>query len=220
MFNTEEGNVGKCEMDTHADTCVAGANFLACEFNGTTCEVILFSSKYESTKGIPIVSATTAWTNEVAGEMVIIYFHQVLWYGEHMKQKLLNPNQLHHYGWPICDDVTDKNWSFGIEIDDEFVIPFRMSGTTIFFDSRVPSRWEMDNCRVFVMTHDSTWDPTTVQIASVIPVHPLHTLATLRANQESPKLTESDDALLSISDVYNDFTFLSQAVSAVHIHDV
>jgi hypothetical protein len=40
VFQTEEGNVGNCEMDTHADTCVAGANFLACEFNGITCEVI------------------------------------------------------------------------------------------------------------------------------------------------------------------------------------
>jgi hypothetical protein len=37
--------------------------------------------------------------------------------------------------------ILDKNRSFGIEIDDEFVIPFQMSGTTIFFESRVPSQW-------------------------------------------------------------------------------
>jgi hypothetical protein len=42
LFHTDEGNVGKCEMDTHADTCVVGANFLACKFDGTTCEVIPF----------------------------------------------------------------------------------------------------------------------------------------------------------------------------------
>jgi hypothetical protein len=39
IFWTKEGNNGKCEMDSHADTCVAGKNFLMCEFNGTTCEV-------------------------------------------------------------------------------------------------------------------------------------------------------------------------------------
>jgi hypothetical protein len=106
-------------MDTHADTCVAGANFLACEFDGTTCEVIPFLSEYQLTKGIPIVSAATAWTNEQTGETVILYFHQVLWYGKRMKQSLLNPNQLRHYGRSICDDITDKNRSFGIEIDDD-----------------------------------------------------------------------------------------------------
>jgi hypothetical protein len=26
IFQTKEGNVGICKMDTHADTCVAGAN--------------------------------------------------------------------------------------------------------------------------------------------------------------------------------------------------
>jgi hypothetical protein len=221
MFNTDECNVGKHEMDTRTDTFVAGANFLACKFNWTTCEVIPFSSEYEATtKGIPIVSATTAWTNEQTGEMVILYFHQILWYGKRMQQSLLNPNQLRHYGQSVCDDVTDKNRAFGIEINDEVVISFQMSGTTIFFDSRVPSRWEMDNCQVFMMTHDSTWHLTMVQIASVTPVHPLHTLATLRANRNSPKLTEPDDALLSMPDVYDDYTFLSRVVSAVHIHDV
>jgi hypothetical protein len=166
-------------MDTHADTCVAGANFLAREFNGFTCKVLPFSNDYESTKDVPIVSAATAWTNKETVETVILYFHQVLWYGKRLNQSLLNPNQLRHYGRSVCDDVTDKSRSFGISIDDEFVIPFTMTGTNIFFKSRVPTKWEMENCRVFVMTHDSTWDPTTVQISSVTPSHHLHTIATL-----------------------------------------
>jgi hypothetical protein len=129
IFQTEEGNVGNCEMDTHANTCVAGANFLACEFNGITCEVIPFSNDYESTKNVPIVSAATAWTNKESGETIILYFHQVLWYSKRLKHSLLNPNQLHHYGRSVCDDVTDKSRSFGININDEFVIPFTMTGT-------------------------------------------------------------------------------------------
>jgi hypothetical protein len=126
-----------------------------------------------------------------------------------MKQSLLNPNQFRHYGRSVCDDVTDKNRAFGTEINDKFVIPFHMSGTTIFFESRVPSRREMDNCRVFVMTHDSTWDPMAVQIASATPVHSLHTLVTLKANRKLPKSTEPDSVLLSMSDVYDDYAFLS-----------
>jgi hypothetical protein len=78
--------------------------------------------------------------------MVILYFHQVLWYGKRLNQSLLNPNQLRHYGRSVCDNVTDKSRSFGISIDDEFVIPFTMMGTNIFFESRVPTKWEMENC--------------------------------------------------------------------------
>jgi hypothetical protein len=48
----------------------------------------------------------------------------------------------------------------------------------------------------------------------------LHTLATLKTNRESPKSTEPDSVLLSVSDAYDDFTFLSRAVNAVCVHDV
>jgi hypothetical protein len=156
MFKTEEGKTEKCELDTHADTSVAGCNFRMCEFDGVTCEVIPFSEEYESTKDVPIVSAATAWTNEQTGETVVLYFHQMLWYGDKLANSLINPNQIRHIGRPVCDDVTDKARAFGININDEFVIPFTMTGTTISFETRVPSNWELDNCRFVVMTDEST----------------------------------------------------------------
>jgi hypothetical protein len=110
---------------------VAGNNFLACEFNGITCEVVPFTNDYKPMKDIPIVSAATAWTNDETGEVVILYFHQVLWYGKRLQHSLLNPNQIRHYGRPLCDDITDKSRPFGIDIDSEFIIPFTMSGTNI-----------------------------------------------------------------------------------------
>jgi hypothetical protein len=70
MFKTDEGCRGQCEMDTHADTCVAGGNFMACGFDGTTCEVTPFTDAYESMKDIPIVTAATAWTNEETVQQV------------------------------------------------------------------------------------------------------------------------------------------------------
>jgi hypothetical protein len=44
-FKMVEGQSGMCELDTHADTCVAGANFLACEFTGNTCDVSPFTRR-------------------------------------------------------------------------------------------------------------------------------------------------------------------------------
>jgi hypothetical protein len=104
-----EGTIGRCEMDTHADNSVAGANFLIYEFDGTTCEVTPFTNQYQSMKNIPIVSAVMAWTDGETGETIILLFHQVLWYGDKLKHSLINPNQLRHRGIPVCDDITDHN---------------------------------------------------------------------------------------------------------------
>jgi hypothetical protein len=65
-----------------------------CEFDSTTCEVVPFSEEYESMKDIPIMSAAMAWTNEQTGETVILYFHQMLWYGNKLANSLINPNQI------------------------------------------------------------------------------------------------------------------------------
>jgi hypothetical protein len=208
LFHTETGELGRCELDTHADTCVAGNNFLACEFNGITCEVIPFTNDYKPMKDIPVVSAATAWTNDETGEVVILYFHQILWYGKRLQHSLLNPNQIRHYGRPLCDDITDRSRPFGIDIDSEFIIPFTMSGTNIYFQSRVPSQWELENCRTFVMTHDSTWEPTTVTIATVTPTN-----AQAIDDRVSTELS-------SVSDVYDDPTFLTRVIGAVNIHDI
>jgi hypothetical protein len=91
-FHTMEGHSGRCELDLHADTCVAGANFAICEFDGMSCEVSPYTDSYEAMKDVPIVGAATAWTNVEMGETHILYFNQMLWYGGKMPMSLLNPN--------------------------------------------------------------------------------------------------------------------------------
>jgi hypothetical protein len=93
-----EGNDGLCKMDMHADTCVAGSNFLMCEFDGTTCEVSPFTDEYQSMTDVPIVLAATAWTDEESGGTIVLWFNQMLWYGNKLDHSLINPNQLCHNG--------------------------------------------------------------------------------------------------------------------------
>jgi hypothetical protein len=181
---------------------VAGANFLAWEFTGTTCEVSPFTNEYESMKDVPVVSAATAWTNEDSGETFILLFHQVLWYGSKLPHSLLNPNQIRHFGHAVCDDVTDKARFFGIETED-VSIPFTMKGTNIFFKTRVPTTWEMDNCRTIVMTDDAIWEPDNVSIAQI----------------SSDRDSYSDELYL-ISDVFSDIRLTSKMVSAVQVHTI
>lgn len=44
-----------------------------------------------------------------------------------------------------------------------------MKGTNVYFESRVPSKWEMQNCRIVTMTDDAPWDPANITIAAVSP---------------------------------------------------
>jgi hypothetical protein len=181
---------------------VAGANFLAWDFTGTTCEVSPFTDEYESMKDAPVITAATAWTNDNSGETFILLFHQVLWYGNKLSHSLVNPNQIRHFGHGLCDDVTDTNRFFGIETED-VSIPFTMKGTNIFFETRVPTMWEMDNCRMIVMTDDAVWEPDNVSIAQIL----------------SDRDSYSDE-LSSISDVFSDIQLTSRMVYAVQIHTI
>lgn len=223
MFITEEGHSARCELDTHADTCVAGANFLIHSFDGQTCDVMPYTDTYDAVRDVPVVTASTAWTNEVTGETFILYFPQVLWYGKKMKVSLINPNQLRHFGLQVCDDMTDKNRSFGIEIDDNIVIPFKMDGTIIHFTTRVPTQWEMENCRLYMMTDDSPWDPATVQIYAIsqkqtdhenVQISEIRKLACIATTNQSML---EDSILRSVSEVYDSQTFLRRMVGAVNI---
>ena len=57
------GTIANCELDTHADTCVAGANFLIEELTGEYCDVASFLNEYKPMREVPIVNASTAFTN-------------------------------------------------------------------------------------------------------------------------------------------------------------
>ena len=84
-----------------------------------------------------------------------------------MPMSLINPNQMRYFGHSLCDDVTDRHREFGILLEDyAMTIPFAMSGTTVYFESRVLSQWELENCNTIIMTNES-WDPATVSLADI-----------------------------------------------------
>ncbi len=60
--------VDRSEMDSHADTCIAGCNMVVLEDTGQTVSVTPFTSEYNALKGIPIVSAATAYDCPTDGE--------------------------------------------------------------------------------------------------------------------------------------------------------
>ena len=49
----------RIELDTHADTIVAGANCCILEYTGRICDVSPYSDEYQPVQGVPIVKAAT-----------------------------------------------------------------------------------------------------------------------------------------------------------------
>ena len=63
---------GKMDMDSHADTTVAGANCCVLSYTGKECDVAPYREDYDSIPNIPIVTAATAWQSDYTGKLYII----------------------------------------------------------------------------------------------------------------------------------------------------
>jgi hypothetical protein len=65
--DTVMGTIGRSEMDTHADTCCAGANWQLLDFTNKVCEVTPFLDSYEPVKGVMVTRCGTVWTSPNTG---------------------------------------------------------------------------------------------------------------------------------------------------------
>ena len=95
--------------------------------------------------------------NKKTGETVVLLFHESLFHGNKLDHSLMNPNQIRHYGISVWDNPFDKERSFGIGVDSETFIPFCTIGTKIYFNTRTPSKKEMEICRTITMTSPEEW---------------------------------------------------------------
>jgi hypothetical protein len=176
-------------------------------FTGEQCDVTPYTNDYQPITNVQVVNAVTAFTDESTGVTSILHFNQVLWYGNRMKMSLLNPTQLRHFGIAVSDDPSDNTRPFGISGDDLF-IPFLMDGTTVYFETRVPTEWELENCKHVEMKDDSLWNPSQVTISNVTSTQDLPLVEVLpRRNILS--LHVMNKALSN--ETYNDLTSYDEA---------
>jgi hypothetical protein len=84
---------GRCEMDSHADTCVAGSNCVVLKYTGRYAEVEAYSPDYPS-KRIPIAMVAKAYDCPTSGATFLLIMNEELYFGESLTFSLLSPNQL------------------------------------------------------------------------------------------------------------------------------
>jgi hypothetical protein len=95
-----------CELDSHADTSVAGSNFILLEEPTCIVDVFGFSPELPPIKQVLIVliaTAGTAWVDPKSGQSYLLILNECFFMGNTMNHSLLNPNQLR------CNGLTGHN---------------------------------------------------------------------------------------------------------------
>ena len=154
---------GRIELDTHADTFVAGRNCLVLGYTERVCDVMPYSDDYEPKTGIPIVKAATGYT-AASGERSILVFNEALWMPE-MECSLMNPNQLRHFGVEVQDNPYHPEPMVIRKDGDEegFVACLKSAGTNIFIDTWTPAQEDLESYQHVELTSSRPWDPHMVQ---------------------------------------------------------
>lgn len=193
--------VGNLELDTHADTCCLGANFIPILYTGEVCSVQPFSDTYSPMEDVPVVTGVTAYDDENTGFTYLLEFNQCLWMGDQLDHSLINPNQVRSHGLSLCDDPYDPHRPLGVVLPDSGeLLPFQIAGNIVLMKTRTPTSDELENCTNYiVMTSDAPWNPSEDLdprvVSSVSPREPpfiedLHSLSVLNTKRHTAILPE------------------------------
>lgn len=157
--------MGNNEMDSNADTCCLGQNFVILQYTQRIAEVFAYDDSLGS-KTIPIVSGATAYTCPNTQETYILVVNEGLYYGTKLDHSLFNPNQVRMYNNPLWDNPFDVDHPIGVELPNLF-IPFSTKGTKLLFRSRAPTAQELESCVHIHITSKKPWDPKRVRLSQV-----------------------------------------------------
>ena len=196
------------EMDSHADMCCVGGNFIPIAYTGETCSVSPYSDTYKPINNVKICSALTAIDHQESGQTVICEINQALDLGHKLHNSLLNPNQLRAFGIDVNDNPFSKRSFFGIEDHQTGIkIPFNIKNGIVGFKSRPPSRIEIENCQHIVLTGDSPWDPSNIDV--LVNNKDRKSIHQVKVNQN----IHVEPCISNISSIYQDETLKTALLS-------
>ena len=129
--------MGRIELDSHADTIVAGANCCILEYTGRICDVSPYSDEYKPVTGVPIVKAATIWQSQYTGQEYLLILNEALWM-PNLPNTLINPNQLRAHGTQVQDNPYSGEPLFIQSHNKKFNMELLTNGTIIYANSRTP----------------------------------------------------------------------------------
>ena len=87
---------GRVELDSHADTFVAGRNCLLMHYTERCCNVMPYSEDYKAKTNVPIVQVATGYTS-MNGDRFILVFNEAIWIPG-LQNSLMDPNKFKDFG--------------------------------------------------------------------------------------------------------------------------
>ena len=153
---------GKIELDSHADTCVLGRNFVVLQYTGRECDVVPFTDQYSAMAGVPIVTGATAFTDLDSGETIILVINEGLYMPNAMQDSLLNPNQMRAFGAIVQDNPYSGSPLYITDPEGVVKVPLRTKGTVIYADTRTPTEDELGTCSHVPLTSEHQWRPMSI----------------------------------------------------------
>jgi hypothetical protein len=160
--NPGPDNWNKTELDSHADTCVAGANTVPLWYTDHKVSVSPFIGEYAPLEDVPVASVATAYDNPVDGSTIVLVINEALYFGDRMSHSLLCPNQLRDFGIIVNDTPScyDRSSSFSIVLpDSDIEMPLLMRGVISYIETRKPTEEELLKCERYELTSATPWDP-------------------------------------------------------------
>ena len=113
------------EVDTNADTCCLGKNWIVTGFTRRTADVYAYNKSIEPVINLPIVWDVTAYDCPRTRTTYLLQVNEGLYYGKKLDHSLLNLNQIRSYGIPYWKNLYNKEWGLKIEINEELIIPLQ-----------------------------------------------------------------------------------------------
>ena len=91
-----------------------------------------------------------------------------------MDHSLINQNQIRAYRIPLCDNAYDamRNDKLSIELDEAIRVKMKNQVTKILFESRAPTREELQDSPHIQMTSKREWNPTKVRLSEIVSAVP------------------------------------------------
>ena len=161
---------GRLELDTHADTCVAGASTVVLDLTGKNDSVTPFcEEEYAPITEIPIATVATAYECPDLVRVWVLIINKTLYFGAKMTNTLLCPKQLRQHGIVIEDRPRqfDRSSSHIIFIPSQDIpLPLSLNGIISGLVTRQPTDEELEDFSLHIeITSSEEWDPYSIDYA-------------------------------------------------------
>ena len=82
------------EMESYADTCCLGTNFIVMDMIHKKADVYPYNNLYETMYHVPIFTGASTYKQRNTGRLFLIVINEALYYGKKLCYSMINPNRL------------------------------------------------------------------------------------------------------------------------------